>query len=290
MVDVDLVSARGASYVALLLAAGLPLCSLVRGDKRLSNVMRSIMLGLAVAALITSIWWAWASVAAMAGLTLGAVDAATLSAVLAATPLGFVLETRTIALIALVLAAYALPGKYRLAATTLCGAAALITASWTGHAGAGEGAIGMARRLVDAAHLLAAAAWLGALATLLGGQFGGVPRDVQLRRLRGFATAGSVIVAVLAVTGITSAVAILGLPVPAGALESPWMALLAVKLVLFAAMLAMAASNRWRLVPAMEAHAPGAEGRLRTSLMLEALAGALVVALVAVLGTLAPTA
>ncbi|WP_067732401.1 copper homeostasis membrane protein CopD [Novosphingobium naphthalenivorans] len=292
MFDADLAAARGASYLALLLVAGLPLYSLAMGERCLSGAMRRILLGLAAAALVTSLWWVWASVAAMAGLPLGAVDFATVQAVLAATPLGMVLETRAMALVLLVLGLFGLPGRYRLPVAALCGGAALITASWTGHAGAGEGATGMMRRLIDAAHLLAAATWLGALAALLGGQFGGqlggASSDVQMRRLRGFATIGSVIVAVLAITGTVSALAILGLPVPEGALESGWAALLAAKLVLFAAMLGLAASNRWRLVPAMEAGEPGAGRRLCVSLLLEILAGGLIVALVAVLGTLAP--
>ncbi|MEJ2459303.1 MAG: copper homeostasis membrane protein CopD [Novosphingobium sp.] len=290
MPGADLAAARGASYLALLLTAGLPLYGMILGRRRLSGVMRPILAALAGATLLASLWWGWASVAAMAGLSLGAVDRVTALAVLDATPLGSVLEIRAIALVLLVLVLFVLPGTYRLPAAALCGAAALVTAAWTGHAGAGEGTAGMVRRLADAAHLLAAAIWLGALAVLLAGQFGGASGDVQLRRLRGFAATGSGVVAVLLATGLWNTFAILGLPLPAGVLKSPWAALLAAKLILFVAMLGLAASNRWRLVPALERGVPGAAGRLRRSLLLEMLLGVLVIALVAVLGTLDPTA
>ncbi|GGN61615.1 hypothetical protein GCM10011349_44420 [Novosphingobium indicum] len=287
MLVTDLVAARAASYLALLLAAGLPLYSLSMGTSRLSGSLRLVLSGLAALAVVTSWWWGWVSVAVMAGLKPSAVDGATFSAVLAATPLGWVLESRTLVLVLFVLAAFTLPARLRLPVMALCGGVALVTASWTGHAGAGEGAAGLGRRLADGAHLLAAATWLGALASLLFGQFRTEP-ERQFRDLRGFARTGTLVVLVLVVTGLAGTLSIVGLPVAPEALGSLWSVLLVVKLSVFMLMLGLAASNRWRLVPALEAGIPGAEHRLRRSLMLESLAGFVVVALVAVLGTLAP--
>jgi copper resistance protein D len=68
---------------------------------------------------------------------------------------------------------------------------------------------------------------------------------------------------------------------------------MAAKLVLFAAMLSLAANNRWRLTPALKrtsvsGDSEGSWTRLRISVALEGAAGATVLALVAWLGTLAP--
>ena len=61
------------------------------------------------------------------------------------------------------------------------------------------------------------------------------------------------------------------------------------KLALFAAMLALAARNRWRLTPALE-RTPSGEtvARLTRSVTAEAAIGLAVLALAACLGTLAP--
>ena len=70
--------------------------------------------------------------------------------------------------------------------------------------------------------------------------------------------------------------------------------LLIAKLVLFALMLALAAKNRFRLTPALGATLAGgidprlAFQRLRHSIVAEMLAGALLLGLVALMGTLAP--
>ena len=53
-------------------------------------------------------------------------------------------------------------------------------------------------------------------------------------------------------------------------------------------MLALAAGNRWRLVPALTDGRPGSLSALRISLFIETVAACLIVALVSVLGTLAP--
>ena len=73
--------------------------------------------------------------------------------------------------------------------------------------------------------------------------------------------------------------------------------LLALKLLLFAAMLALAAANRWRLTPALEAalidsdaDPAMAAAAMRRSLIAELMAGAAILALVAWLGTLDPFA
>ena len=55
-------------------------------------------------------------------------------------------------------------------------------------------------------------------------------------------------------------------------------------------MLALAAGNRWRIVPALERGEAGADARLRRSLLLEMAVGLGVVLVVAMLGVLDPAA
>jgi putative copper resistance protein D len=84
-----------------------------------------------------------------------------------------------------------------------------------------------------------------------------------------------------------------GLPAPDRLLASSYGKLLLLKLAFFAGMLLLAASNRWRLTPALGA-ALGSGGvapalsRLRTSLLAEGAAALAILGLVAWFGTLEP--
>src|SRR3546814_15261958 len=80
-----------------------------------------------------------------------------------------------------------------------------------------------------------------------------------------------------------------------GLFQSAYGQLLLIKLVLFGLMLALAASNRFSLTPALatgieDGNIEGAVLRLRRSLWLEGGAAVLILALVAWLGTLLPPA
>src|SRR3546814_19069319 len=80
-----------------------------------------------------------------------------------------------------------------------------------------------------------------------------------------------------------------------GLFQSAYVQLLLIKLVLFGLMLALAASNRFSLPPALatgieDGNIEGAVLRLRRSLWLEGGAAVLILALVAWLGTLLPPA
>ncbi len=113
------------------------------------------------------------------------------------------------------------------------------------------------------------------------------------RALDQFATVGTVCVLLLVATGILNGILIAGLPAFDHLAVSTYARLLAVKLALFAAMLALAAANRWRLAPALRV---GAEAgtvvqslkALRRSLVAEGSAALAILALVAWLGTLEP--
>lgn len=282
-----LIFARFAMLAALLLLVGLPLHALTLGPLQpMSRRRRLAIVGLAIAAAVASIWWALESVAAMAGVPLANLDEQTFTAVLAATPLGAVMEWRLTALVAIILAMIVPIRAMRTIVAALAGAVALIATVWTGHAGASEGMAGTVHRTADAIHLLAAATWLGALAGFLIGAFSRSP-TIQIRALADFARTGSVVVALLLLTGIINTLAITGWPVP---LRSGWSMLLAIKLALFAAMLALAALNRWKITPALERGEADALPHLRRSLLVELTLGLGVIGVVALLGVLDPAA
>lgn len=178
------------------------------------------------------------------------------------------------------------------------GATATASLAWMGHAGAGEGTAGEVLLMSDMVHLLAAAAWLGALVGFLELLFARPATEQACRSLHRalhrFAGVGSLLVAALVLTGVVNAWIIVG---PQGISALPHSAygrLLLLKLALFVAMLALAAANRFRLTPALAGsleHVETMHGSLRSlrrSIVLETAAGMLVLVLVAWFGTLAP--
>jgi putative copper resistance protein D len=232
----------------------------------------------ALAALAASVWWVLASIGAMAAMPVLALDRSTILAVLGATPLGWVMGVRMIALAVAVLAIRRLP----VALAACAGCVALATAAWTGHAGATEGAAGFLHRTMDVVHLLAAATWLAALVIFVLQAIGGNDRKDLARQLEAFAPLGTLLVGLLAATGLVNAVLIAGWPPD---WSTRWIALLAVKLALFAAMLVLAAGNRWKLAPRLAQGLSGSLRALSLSLSLETGAALAILGLVAVLGT-----
>lgn len=169
------------------------------------------------------------------------------------------------------------------------GTAAAASLAWLGHAGAADGALANWQIAADIAHVLAACAWLGALAgfvLLARGEDGGELHSALVR----FSGAGSLLVAALLLTGVANAGFLAGADQIGTGWSTPWGHLLALKLGLFAAMLAFAANNRWRLTPRLARPGRGAVIALRRSVGLEAGLGLMVLAAVAWLGTLAPPA
>lgn len=271
------VAARLAAYAALLLAAGVPLAltfARERGGWRFAGAA-------ALAGMAASVWWVLEAVASMAALPLGQLDAELVRVVLDATPLGAVMAVRIAALLAALVALW----WRRMAIAALAASLALATIAWTGHAGATEAGLGTLHRVGDVLHLLAAAAWLGALVLFLAAAIQGDESKRLALRLSKFAGLGSLIVLVLLVTGIANTLIIAGWPPD---WSSDWFVLLAVKLALFLTMLALAASNRWRLVPALERDPSESLRALKLSLFAETGAALAIVAIVSWLGTLTP--
>ncbi len=154
--------------------------------------------------------------------------------------------------------------------------------AWSGHAAGGLGAEAAVHPAADVLHLIAAAAWVGALAPLaiLLAVTGHAPDDLNMARaatLR-FSLLGMAAVGTLLITGLVNSWYLVG---SVEALRSShYGKLLLLKLALFAVMAAIAAFNR--------AAAQTARRRLCRNAAVETLAGAAIIAIVAMLGTLAP--
>ena len=246
----------------------------------------------------------------------GALGAAAQTAVMAGSwedglkpeSLGFVLTGMEIGRAAAVRAAAAalvlgaaifLRGRAFYFASAALGAVACLTMAWMGHGAATGGAAGRLHLVTDMLHILAASLWIGALAPFLLFVLTSRSASPEAHRalhgaLRGFSGIGSGIVAVLVASGLINSWFLVGPDGIPGLWTTPYGLLLLAKLALFAVMLALAASNRFRLTPglntALEAGvSPSvALARLRRSLLAETAAGVVILGLVAWLGTLEP--
>jgi putative copper resistance protein D len=181
------------------------------------------------------------------------------------------------------------------AAAAVLAAAFAGTLAWSGHAAGGLGGEAILHPAADVLHLVAAAAWVGALVPLIVLFAAAGADDASLAMARTatarFSILGIVSVGTLLATGIVNTYYLAG-GVPA-LLHTDYGRLLLIKIALFLTMVAIAAVNRLRLTPQLVQQAGIAASRealrqLRRNAAIEALTGAIVIAIVAALGTMAP--
>lgn len=275
---------RFALYLDLMLVFGLGLFGLYADSRPLD--LKWLLRGLASLGVLLSV----ASLLSMTQAMSGAEDWSTLwphlQMMLWQTELGWSWWLRIVALFWLVLST-------RLA--TWFGGLALVTLAWTGHGVMHEGALGVWHLLSDSAHLLAAAGWVGALAAfgLLLMRRSAPAVQVLAHTLAGFERVGVAFVAVLIATGVANYLFVVG-PNLDGITGGVYAILLCFKLGLFGLMLGLATLNRSHLTPLLQRslaqgdHAAVCTA-LRRSIALEFAAVLAILALVAWLGTLAPT-
>lgn len=215
-----------------------------------------------------------------------AYDGSTLTAVLLDTSVGSAWIAAA-AMTLLLVAATATPAAWRHKAVAVAAGALLASLALTGHAAMHDGWLGLAQRLNDALHVLAAGAWLGALVPLL--TVMALLTDPERRAtaasaLRRFSSAGHVAVAAVLATGVVNTFLVLGhWPTDWASL---YQAMLAAKIGLVLAMVCLAILNRyvWLGRPGK----PGAVALVRRAIVAETALGLAAVALVAVLGMLEP--
>jgi putative copper resistance protein D len=173
------------------------------------------------------------------------------------------------------------------------------TLAWAGHAAANSSVEGNVHLFADVLHLIAAAAWLGAL----------VPLALLLRAVRGdqnetsvaigraaalrFSTLGIASVGTLTATGVANSWVLVGSV--AALTDTDYGQLLMVKIGLFFVMLSIAAANRLLLTPrltqtsgAIASH--DALQQIERNTLIEASVGAIIIVIVAALGILPPGA
>jgi putative copper resistance protein D len=241
------------------------------------------------------------SIAAMMGAPIASLDWPMIEAMIIGTEMGMAFLIRLALLIVGLCALLASrAGRPTSLIAALCFAGALLTLSWSGHAAATEGGLGLFHRLNNGVHLLATSLWLGAICWFLmlmvkaHRQPDLIPALPLLRVMHGFAPLGVGLVAAAALTGLINAQLIFGLENSVAVLATPYGILLIAKVLLVGIMLAFGAHNasigrRAVFDPRRETAEPNnALSRLRRSLAGELLLAGGVIGLVAVLGTMSP--
>ena len=310
-----LLYARAIHFAATMLVAGVVLFAVLvaapawRGAAGNSAVAMNVRtrlaviawIGLALAA-ISGAAWLVLTAAAMSGLPAAQVFGdGVLWTVLSQTTFGRAWLIRFVLACALAATLPALLSPRDRKSTWLEIAAAVLAAAfagalaWSGHAAGGLGGEAIIHPAADVLHLVAATAWVGALLPLIVLFAAAGADDASLAMARTatvrFSILGIVSVGTLLATGIVNTFYLAG-SVPA-LLHTEYGRLLLIKIVLFLAMVAIAAINRFQLTPQLLQQASIAASRdalrrLRRNAAIEALAGAAVIAIVAALGTMAP--
>lgn len=250
-----------------------------------------LLFSASAAAFLTACLWFQLATAQMSGSLDAAMDPEALHAVLYDTAFGQVWSVR-LGLSALLVAATGLTSLVSKSAPrrlllTVLAAALLATLAGTGHTMLSDGMDHTLHIAADAAHLLAAGAWLGGLVSL--GYVLTTEAETSRDVLTRFSGMGTIAVAVLVASGLINSWFLVGNV--SNLFVTPYGRLLVVKLGIFTVMLALAAANRFWLVPALSIGARSADAaskRLRQHVLAEQVLGCLVILLVSVLGTLAP--
>lgn len=306
MIDAGLIVARLLHYVAVTVLAGVSFFPLYayrrRGPQPIlrHRSLQSVLFIAANVALLSGILWFVFAVANMSGTLDGVLDSEMLSTVLGDTSFGRVWIARLIlAVIIIVVIWNRFDSESRPRSdlvVPVLAAALLVSLSGVGHSQVEEGIAGAVHVFSDAAHLLAAGAWLGGLVPLvLILSSDGRDREVQPTAdldqiVMRFSGMGYVAVATLIGSGLVNGWFLVG--TVSGLLETAYGRMLVTKLALFAGMLGLAASNRLWIVPSLaKARTDGLgvwTARLRNHVLGEQLLGLIVLLIVSVLGTMRP--
>jgi putative copper resistance protein D len=307
MIDLGLVVARFLHYAASTTLAGaafFPLYAYAGTEpETLVRWRKKLLLWSAILALIGGLAWFAFAVANMSGALQDLADPDVVVSVVRDTGFGVVWTFRMVLAAALVILT-ALQVSSRAAVgqdllMSMLSACLLASLAGAGHSQIEDGWEGVLHVSADAAHLLAAGAWLGGLAPLgfiligyAGTKAGAGTVNVDGILMR-FSGIGYAAVATLIGTGLVNSWFLVGSV--SSLFNSTYGQILIAKLAFFAGMLALAAANRFWLVPALEASGTGGaqdadvwRSKLRTHVVSEQGLGLLVLLSVSMLGTLRP--
>lgn len=298
MIEVGLVLARFLQYGAAMAFFGASLFPLYAYSGRtdatpswLCTWLPRVQFLLALAVLVSGIFWLAFVAANMAGTLRAAVDPDALQSVLVDTLFGQVWAARLLLSVLLVgLTGYSVVASEKHLPTGLnvvLSGALLATLAGTGHTMHSEGMARSLHIVADGTHLLAAGAWFGGLFAL--GNLLAARTPDATAVLHRFSGMGYVAVAALVGSGLINSWYLVGSV--SNLLATAYGQLLLVKLGLFSCMLMLAAANRFWLMPAL-ARDPSpdhiAAQRLRRHVIAEQALGVFVITIVSLLGTLEP--
>jgi putative copper resistance protein D len=254
---------------------------------------RSSLIGMVILAIASGLGWFAFTTARISQTVSAAADPEALVDVLRETDFGPLWAMRM--LVAILLLAVLVRRNMHPAGLGIGLSAALLASlALTGHARSEQGVIGMVHVIADGLHLIAAGLWLGGLFGLLlvlGPARPAGDNQVAIEALRNFGGAGSLAVGTLIATGTVNTVLLVG--APAAMVSTSYGRLLLCKLAFFIGMLALAAANRFALVPHLWQPQPTRTRTLsilKRHVLIEQIAGLSVLMIVSVLGASAPPA
>lgn len=246
-------------------------------------------LGLATAVISGGMWLLLQS-ASMSGLPLDeALTADVLSEVIKETQFGEITTVR--AGIAICLAGSLAVDRQAIARWLELALALALAASlaWTGHAGSTAGAMGYVHLVSDALHLIAAAAWIGGLVSLILLLIAAnriKSPSLAYEAVERFSKLGILSVATLVLTGLINSAVLVGSF--HALMVTEYGQLLLLKFTLFGGMLSLALVNRLALTPRLARPEPRAQRLLSRNSAIELALGLAILAVVGLLGTLHP--
>jgi copper resistance protein D len=234
---------------------------------------------------LAAIAWLPCDAATIAGSWGGAIDPGFLGKLAFGTSAGLAWVARCILSFLAILILRSWIGRARIPVA----GASLASLSLSGHTALQSGSLGLIHVVNDAVHLLAGSFWLGSLFLLPGClallQVPELYKEAGVT-LQRFSTIGHAAVALVLLTGIINS--ILTLQQWPTKLNSPYVALLAFKILLVVGMAGLALINRYVLVPKMRTNRATAIARIRLGTWSELALGAGVLTLVAIIGVLDP--
>lgn len=281
---------------SLLLIYGSPLPSTTTGETL--KWVKSLLCGAALAVLAATVFGFIVQTSHLAGSLVLAFEPGTLKSALWDMSFGKSSLVRAGLALLCFITVMLLPAGNRLWwICTVLGAFICASFVWMGHGAATEGSMGIVHLIGDIAHILAAAGWIGALAIfcLVLARLSPEPtaQKAICASLASFSGAGSVLVAIIIVSGLVNSAFLVGWDIKQ-IVSTPYGQVLIAKLLLFAAMLALAVRNRFRHAPALATALQGlappqlAMANLRRSIVVETCAAIAILVLVSWLGMQEP--
>jgi copper resistance protein D len=307
MLEAGIVLSRFLHYAAVLTLFGISLFPFYTYSgraggppARVSRRLRLTVSAAAFAALLSGCFWFMCVVVNMAGTLSGVLDWDTLLSVLSETSFGKVWIARFL-LVTIILGRAAirvtLPTQYPDRLTVALSAALLASLAGVGHIQIHDGITWIIHLSADGLHLLAAGAWLGGLvslfylvATALRTSSPDDDAEASNAALR-FSGMGYAAVVTIVGSGLLNAWLLVGSF--ANLITTPYGQLLIVKMCLFGGMLALAAFNRFWLVPSLisdnKLRGPAAGlFKLRGHILGEQALGLSIILIVSAIGTMEP--